>query len=230
LARTPQTDQAFLREVDEEVRRERMTKLARRYGVIVAAAVAALLIVFGGFLAWRYHRDSVAGDRGEQLTAAMSALTTGNAAKARTMLDPLAADGGKGYAPLAKILLADMAVRDGKTPDAARAFMAVAGDEAAPQPVRDLALVRGTALDFDTLAPAEVIRRMTPLVGAGRPWTGTAGELIALAQLRQGQGKAAAATLAGVAKDVTVPRTLRERAAQLAADLGTDVTVGDAQS
>lgn len=230
MARTPQTDQAFLREVDEEVRRERMTKLARRYGVIAAAAVVAILVIFGVVLGWQHHRDAVAGERGEQLTAAMSALTAGNAAKAKTALDALAATDSKGYAPLARILLADMAIRDGKEPDAAKTFIGVANDPHAPQPVRDLALVRGTSLIFDRLAPQEVIKRMMPLTGPGKPWTGTAGELVALAQLRQGQAKAAAATLATVAKDVTVPRTLRERAAQLAADLGEDVAIEDKQS
>lgn len=230
MARTPQTDHAFLREVDEEVRRDRMTRLARRYGVIAAITVVVLLLAFGGVLAWQHHRDALAGERGQQFTGAMSSLTAGNAAAARTALDPLAADGGKGYAPLARILLADMAIRDDKQPDAARTFMTVADDVAVPQPVRDLALVRGTSLAFDTLAPQEVIRRMTPLTGAGRPWTGTAGEMIALAQLRQGQGKAAAATLATVARDMTVPRTLRARAAQLAADLGADVSVEEPQS
>ncbi len=230
MARTPQTDQAFLRDVDDEVRRDRMAGLARRYGVIAVVAAVVLLIAFGGYLAWQHHRDTVAGERGEQITAVMASLTAGNAAQARTTLDTLVAADARGYAPVARILLADMAIRDGNQPDAANRFMAVANDEGVPQPLRDLALMRGTSLAFDTLSSQEVIRRMTPLTGAGRPWTGSAGELIALAQLRQGQGKAAAATLATVARDATVPRSLRERAAQLAADLGEDVTVTDAQS
>ncbi len=230
MARTPQTDQAFLREVDDEVRRERMTKLAQRYGMMIAVAVVVVLLAFGGILFWQHHREAAAGERGDQLTAAMASLSAGNADKARLSLDTLGGTGDKGYAPLAHLLLADMAVRDGKLPDAVNRFMAVANDEGIAQPLRDLALVRATALGFDTLAPQEVMRRMTPLIGTGRPWTGSAGELIALAQLKQGQGKAAAATLAVVAKDVTVPRTLRERAAQLAADLGVDVTVTEAQS
>lgn len=230
MARTPQTDQAFLREVDDEVRREQMSKLARRYGVIAGVAVVAILVILGVVLGWQHHRDTVAGERGERLTAAMSALSAGNAAKAKTTLDALAATDSKGYAPLARILLADMAIRDAKDADAAKAFMGVAGDTGNPQPIRDLALVRGTALAFDSLPPQEVVRRMTPLTGAGRPWTGTAGELVALAQLKQGQNKAAATTLAALARDTTVPRTLRERASQLAADLGEDVSVEDAQS
>lgn len=227
MARSPHAEQAFLREVDEEVRRDQMSAAVRRYGIIAAVAVVVVLLAFGGWLFWQHHRETQAGERGEQFTAAMSALTAGNTAKAKTALDQLAASEDKGYAPLARVLIADMAVRDNKTADAAATFAKIAADTAVPQPIRDLALVRGTALAFDTLPPQQVIDRMKPLTGAGKPWAGSAGEMTGLAQLKLGQTKQAGATLAALARDTTVPRSLRERASQLAGDLGVDVTLAE---
>lgn len=223
MARLPEPNQAFLREVNDEVRREQMTRVARRYGVIVAIVVAAALVITAVVLFWQHEREVRAGERGEQFTAALSSLTTGNAGDARRKLQPLAASGTPGYAPLARVLLADMDARDGRDAQAGLAFLGIANDASVAQPLRDLALVRSTAIGFDTLQPAAVIRRMAPLAAAGGAWAGSAGELIAIAQMKLGQNKAAAQTLLGVIKDKQAPESVRQRAAQLAGDLGVDV-------
>lgn len=223
MARSPETNEAFFREVDEEVRREKVASAARRYGVSVVALVVLALVAFGGWLLWQNHTASQAGERGEQLTAAMSSLSAGNRDAATKALDPLVKKGDEAYAPLASMLVADMAVQGGKDQDAAAAFLKVSQDAGTPQPLRDLALIRATVLAFDTLTPQQVIDRMKPLALAGKPWFGSAGELTALAQLKLGQKQPAGATLAAVAKDTTVPATTRERVRQLAGDLGVEV-------
>ncbi|USI73652.1 tetratricopeptide repeat protein [Sphingomonas morindae] len=227
MARSPHSNEAFFREVDDEVRREKMTVAARRYGLIAAALVVIGLIAFGGWLFWQHHRDVRAGENGEVLTAAMTALGAGNSAAAKTKLATLEQDGSAGYAALAGVLQADALIRDGKNGDAATKFMAVANDAGAPQPVRDLALVRATALAFDTLPPGTVIARLKPLMVPGTAWFGSAGELTGLAQMKLGQTKEAAQSFAEVAKDRSVPQSLRGRVAQLAADLGRDVQPAD---
>ena len=49
-----------------------------------------------------------------------------------------------------------------------------------------IALIRQTALEFDQLKPEEVIARMKPLAAPGEPWFGSAGEMTALALVKQG--------------------------------------------
>src|SRR3546814_16999397 len=73
---------------------------------------------------------------------------------------------------------------------AAAALMAkVAGDTSVDQSLRDLALVRQTAFEFDTLKPAAVIARMTPLAEANDPpssWFTSGAELSAIAPYQLG--------------------------------------------
>ena len=223
MARTPASNDAFFREVDDEVRREQMARLGRRWGVLAIALALAALIAFGGWLFWQHRTTERAGTRGEQLTAAMSRISTGNSAGAKAGLTALAATGTEGYAPLAAMLLADTQVQAGKPADAATAFRRIAADETAPQPLRDLATVRATALAFDTTAPAQVIATLKPLAVPGGAWFGSAGEMTGIAQMKLGQPKAAGETFAAVAKDTSVPATVRQRAAQLAGDLGIEV-------
>jgi len=227
LALTPQSNEAFFREVDDEVRRERVEKAARRYGVIVGVIVLLALVAFGGTLWWRSHQQDVAGEKSEKIVEAMTALTTGKDADARKAFQSLADEGSKGYAPLSRLLLADMLVREEKLPEASAAFAKIAADSSVPQQLRDVATLRGTTLDFDKLPPAEVINRLKPLAVTGNPWFGTAGEMTGIAYMKLNQPKQAGALFAQIARDKTVPQSLRARVAQLAADLGVDVQPTD---
>jgi hypothetical protein len=103
-------------------------------------------------------------------------------------------------------------------------YARIAADDSLPKPYRDIATIRGTALDFDAMKPELVISRLEPLARKGEPWFGSAGELTALAMLKQGRRAEAAKLFLAIASDATVPDTLRGRAAQVAATLGADVS------
>jgi hypothetical protein len=85
-------------------------------------------------------------------------------------------------------------------------------------------MVRGTALDFDSIKPDEVITRLQPLAVAGEPFFGTAGEMVAMALIAKGQKPAAAQLFAKIAADKGVPDSLRARAVQVAGTLGIDAS------
>ena len=79
------------------------------------------------------------------------------------------------------------ALQQGNRKLASTIYAEVAADTDLAKPYRDLALVRGTALEFDTLKPDEVIARLQPLAVAGEPFFGSAGEMIGMALLAKGQ-------------------------------------------
>jgi hypothetical protein len=81
-----------------------------------------------------------------------------------------------------------------------------------------------TALEFDSLKPEEVISRLEPLAKTGNPWFGSAGEMTALAMLKQGKKAEAGRLHAAIAKDQTVPESIRQRSVQIASSLGVDAS------
>ena len=105
---------------------------------------------------------------------------------------------------------------------AAAIFKQVADDEGLAQPYRDLALVRMTAVELDTLPPQAVIDRLKGLAVTGNPWFGSAGEMVALSYLKLNKPQQAAGIFAAMAKDKKLPDTLRSRATQMAGSLGVD--------
>ena len=102
-------------------------------------------------------------------------------------------------------------------------YRQIAADGSLPQPYRDAALLRATALEFDSLKPEEVISRLEPLTKPESAWFGSAGELTAMAYLKQGQKDKAGRLFATIATNAQVPDTIRNRAQQIAGTLGVDV-------
>ncbi len=223
MALTPQNDEAFLREVDEEYRREQMIGLWQRYGRLIVIGVVALLVAFAGYLFWQ-HRQRVAAEKeGETLQTAYDYLGAADFNGAAKPLAELAQSKRDGYRTLALFSQADVLLAKNDLKGAAAKFAGVANDASIAKPFRDLALIRQTAAEYDTLKPDVVVGRLSRLTQPGSAWLGSAGELVAAAYLRQGKRTEAAALFARIARDRDVPRSIRQRAVQMAGAMGVDV-------
>lgn len=223
MASTPPTEEAFLREVDEELRREQIQTLWTRYGRLALIAVALLLAAFAAFLFWRAETAKKAEAQSEQMSAAMADIQAGRRTEAGKKIDALIADGGPGYSASARFTKAALAAEKGEAKAAAALYGAIAADEAVAPPFRDLALIRQTLVEYDSLKPQQVIDRMKPLAVEGGGYFGTAGELTAIALIQTNRGAEAGRLLAAAARDKTTPASLRARAGRLASSLGADV-------
>jgi hypothetical protein len=224
LAIKPVSNEAFYREVDEELRRDQLKSVWQRYGWLIVGGVVLLLALIGGFIWWQDRQQAERGEMGETLTAVFSDVQAQNTKEVAPRLDRLAEEGTSGYRAAALLTKADVAIQDGNEAAAIAAFRTVAEDKGLAEPFRNLALIRQTTLEFDRLPAAQVIQRLKPLAQAGSPWFGSAGELVALAHLKQQQPAEAARIFAAIAKDRTLPRSMRSRAVQMAGALGVDAT------
>ena len=222
MAIKPKDNESFYREVDEELRKERMTGWWQRYGKVAIAGVILLLAAIAGAIWWHNDQARKAGERGERLTQVFQDVQAGKAKGADPRLDALAAEGSPGYRAAALLTKAALALEADNVAGAVAAYKIVAEDGDLPEPYRNLALIRQTALEFDRLPPATVVQRLQPLAVPGNPWFGSAGEMIAVAHLKQNQPERAAPIFAAISKDETVPETMRSRAVQMAGALGVD--------
>lgn len=222
MAVPPNTDQAFLREVDEELRRDQMASFWSRYGIALVVGVIAALALLGGVFYWRHSQTESAGAQGEELQRAYDALGSNDAAAAAKPLAALAASDVEGYRALARFTQADILLQKNDLKGAAAKFAEIGGDTALAQPFRDLALIRQTSAEFDTLKPELVVVRLTPLAVKDNPWFGSAGELVAVAYLQMNKTDQAGAMFAQIAGEESVPESIRQRAVQMAGVLGVD--------
>lgn len=228
MASTPPTDEAFLREVDEELRRDQLQTIWQRYGRLLLAAIGLALAGLAGYLIWTAQATQKAEAQGEQLSAAIASLQANKPTDASKKIDPLVDDGTAAYRVAATFAKAAIHSQKNETKQAVALYAGIAANGDNAQPFRDLALIRQTLLEFDTLPPQQVIDRMKPLAVEGAPWFGTAGELSALALIKAKRPAEAGRLLATISADKKLPPALRLRTARLANSLGADVALPSA--
>ena len=220
LPPTNTTDDSFIREVDEEVRRDQLQQFWTRYGRWLLVGIGVFLIVLAAFLYWREERARDAGETGAELVAALAKIEAGDVDGAQAALNRASQAPQDGYRAIGKLVKAGAAARSADTKTATALYTEVAGDDALPQPFRDYATLRSIMLGFDAMPPAEAIAKLQPLATKGSPWFGSAGEMLAIAHLRQNKPELAGPIFAAIAKDETVPQSIRGRASQMASSLG----------
>src|SRR3546814_7541139 len=120
---------------------------------------------------------------------------------------------------MARFTEADILLQKNDLKGAAAKFASIAQDQSLAESFRDLALIRQTAAEYDSLKPDVVISRLRGLAVKGGPWFGSAGEMVALAYLRQGRRDLAGDLFGQIAATEHVPESIRQRAVQMS---GTD--------
>jgi hypothetical protein len=224
LAVSPNTNEEFLREVDDELRREQALTIWKRYGRWIIVGIVGALALFAGYLWWQNEQQAKLGVEGEQLSTALDDLSAGRGDAVKPQLATLARSKSPGISAAARLTQANMMLEKGDAKGASAAYGAIAADASLDQPYRDLALIRQTAAEFDTMTPDAVIARLKPLAAQGNPWFGSAGEMVGISYMKLGKNDLAGAMFGAIAKDEAVPESIRSRVVQLAGILGVDAT------
>ena len=220
MALKPDDGETFLREVDEELRKEQMSNFVTRYGWLLFGGLLLFLGGIGGWLWWQSRQADLAAGEGQTLIEALDAAEAGNRAAAQAKAGSLAESDIEGYRAAALFTRANTQISAGNAPAAVATLRQIAADESLDESYRQAALVRQTALEFDALRPQEVVRRLRPLAGEGSAWLGSAGEMVGIAYLKMNRPDLAGPVFARVGRDRNVPGTIRTRAIQMAGSLG----------
>jgi hypothetical protein len=224
LAQPPNITDTFLREVDENLRRDRIRDFLKDNGAYLVGLLILFLAASGGLIWLQQHRQDRAQDHVEEIAQITRDIGTGNTSKVPERLDDLSQSSSKAVRATALFTRAAFALQQNDQKLAIATFKKVAEDSSLPDAYRNAALIRQTALEFDQLKPEQVIARMQPLAKAGNPWFGSAGEMTALALVKQGKKKEAGELFGAIAKDKSVPQSLRDRSVQIAGSLGVDAS------
>jgi hypothetical protein len=111
----------IFREIDEELRRDNLLKLWRRYGKYVIGAAVLALLIAGAVAAWRDHLATERKAQATRYSAALSLVRAGKDAEANALFALLARQGG-GYSMLAAFEEAEMLAKGGDRKAAVAAF------------------------------------------------------------------------------------------------------------
>lgn len=204
---------SFIEEVTEEVRRDRLFGLFRRYGWIGILAVVAVV----GGTAWREWSQSRDEARAQAFgDAVLDALDQGTPDERREALAAIPTDGTQ--SALLQLILASDPNED-KAASLAALDRVVADATLAPA-YRDLAVLRRVLVAGADMPLADRRTALEGIAIAGRPYRTLATELLAYLLVEEGKTDEAIAALSALMQDQEASAALRARVGQMVTALG----------
>ncbi|GGE14892.1 hypothetical protein GCM10011390_37500 [Aureimonas endophytica] len=181
------SDETFFREVNEEIRQQRVHDLWRRFGRWLLAGAVVAVVATGGYVAYREYSLSRANAAGDRFIAAVDLADADKFDEAVQQLQAIAGEGVGAYPGLADLRLAAIHQRQGDAKAALDGFDAVAKDAEAPKPLRDMAAIRAGYVLVDTGSLEDVRAHVERLSGDGEPLRFAAREALGLAAWKAGK-------------------------------------------
>ena len=209
------SDDSFFREVDEELRSDRVRQAWARYGRFVIAALVVFVIAVAGWRSWEWYTNAQAEQAGDAFLAAVELLEDDKRDEALVALRRIEAEGNDTYRVMARMRIASELAETGETAEAVTLYDAVIADEAADAEQRALARIRAAIILVDTGTLDDVRSRIGSLAGPGGPYRHSARELLGLAQYKDEQLEEAYNTLVTVVDDAEAPQGVRDRTSML---------------
>lgn len=214
--------ESFIDEVSEEVRRDKLYGLMRRWGWVV---VLAILLIVGGAIWSEWSRSKAEAEAQAFGDAVLTALNGEDMAARRAGLDAIEpADPGQAAILAMLRATADLNGDDGD-PDAARAhLLALANMPDLRAIYRHVAVLKAVQIGLsnpsvDTTGDGVLLDELT---APGAPFRTLGVELRALSALQNGDRETAVGLLRGLVDDAEATQTLRRRVQQLMVALGVE--------
>lgn len=204
---------SFIEEVTEEVRRDKLFAVFRKYGWIAIVVVLALV----GGTAWTEWSKSRAEARAQAFgDALIDALDQGTPLERREALAAIPTDGAQ--TALLKLIMASDPDED---PAATLAALdAVAADATLPAVYRDLAALRRVLVGGADVPLADRRTALQAIAAPGRPYRTLAEELLAYLLVEEGKTDEAIAAMTTLMQDQEASTALRGRLGQMITALG----------
>lgn len=206
---------ALSREIDEELRREQLTKLWENYGTFFLAGAAAIVLGVAGYK-WNEQRTIQAAQAaGARYETATNLVADGKADDARAAFAELAKAGPSGYSALAQLQAGSALAAAGNKADAVAAYEALATSAAADPLLKDFARLQAASIRAGDADWTEMQNRLNELTVEKAPWRLLARELLGASALKAGKLEEARRALEPLVADPMVPQALGERARML---------------
>lgn len=169
----------IFREVEEDVRRDRLEKLWKAYGTY---GIAGLVLLFAGIGGWQFWQRHELQERQKFADSFIAAQRVTNPQTAASTFADLARTAPKGYGLLTRLSQANAMFVSGQRPGAIDLYKQIAKDDSGP--VGAVARLRAGWILVESAPRAEITELLKPLDQPGNAWRSNAREILAYADYR----------------------------------------------
>ncbi len=205
----PELTDAFIQEVDEDVKNDNLKELWNKYGLLIIAFVVLAVsaaISFDKIQAWRMLRNQ---NRTQEYMAAAQLQEDSNETIAA--LQKISMDNQGIFSDFAKLQIANVLLAENKQEEAFAALEKLQEDQQINEEVKNIALIKLATYKVDSLGYEEFAKLVQPLVEAKNSWTPAAQDLLAMSAIRNGNVEDAKDIYNKILKIKDLPEGFRNR-------------------
>lgn len=206
----------ILKEIDEELQREHMAALWKKYKIPVLGFITLIILGTATFSTWKQHKES----REVALSVALGSLATRPGMTEAQKVEAFQAfarqNAETGQGVLAQLTAVGGLLKDGKRDEAIKQLDALANDSYANQMTKDYARLIRIQLLLDTGDPVALRQQLAPLAENGQPWRYNARMMQGLLYGKHGDNVRARDIFKALSESSDAPTTTREEAKLLA--------------
>lgn len=206
----------ILKEIDEELQREHMAALWKKYKVPVVGIIALIILGTATYTTWKQHKES----RQVGLSVALGSLATRPGMTEAQKVEAFQAFARQnpetGQGVLAQMTAVGGLLKDGKRDEAIKQLDVLANDSYANQMTKDYARLVRIQLLLDTGDPVVLRQQLAPLAENGQPWRYNARMMQGLLFGKHGDYVRARDIFKALGESSDAPTTTREEAKLLA--------------
>ena len=208
-------EDAFIREIDEELKNEKLKRIWDKYGLLIIILVTLAVfaaVSFETFKAWQDRRNQ---EMSNTFAYALNLQNQGRFAEADEVLASLVnADRGI-YSDIAAMQKVNLLLEQNQTDKAVSALQEICNNDDFNPQIKDVALIKLASFKLDN-APAQEIKDMlAPLLNQAGLWNITAKELLAMLAVREKDFAQAINLYQEISTDPKASDTMKARAVDM---------------
>ena len=204
-------------EVDEDLRRQELEAVWRRFGPWAVGAAVVAIAITSGYMYWQNQKEAALAEAGDQLLGGIELILDGDNAGASASFAALAEDAPGGYRPMALFQQAAALRLEGRLADAILIYDQLADDASLNVDFQNLARLSAgyIALESPVMGFPDIESRLGSVTETAGPWRYHALEVLGFAAYSAGQSETATEHYRQITDDGMAPTSVASRANEM---------------
>jgi len=205
----PELTDAFIQEVDEDVKNDNLKVLWDKYGLLIVAFV--VLAVSAAVSFDKLHEWKILRNQNRTQNYMMATQPQENADDTIAALQQISADNQGIFSDFSKLQIANVLLGENKQEEALAALENIIADKQVNEEVKNIALIKLATYRVDSLDYEKFAELVRPLTEANNSWTPAAQDLLAMSAIKNGNIENAKEIYNGILKIKDLPESFRNR-------------------